>query len=334
MGLRFANDLAAWRRWDAGRRRVQRAVATVRGRRYAEPDVWLAVRGRPQVAVVLESRAASSLLAFVAPVAHLGDAALYAPFDPAPYLPSDGWDVRRVPALDLSGQVGDVRTVVAAGNYLPLSARAYEAADARGLRFVVVQHGLLTPYAPPLPPRAELFAWSADDAEFWRSGRSDVTTEVVGSQLLWEAAQAPRVAVESVRPVFLGQLHGAELPRAGMTRAAVTFCRTTGATYRPHPSERDLLSRVQHRAFSRLGIEVDHAPVPLASLAKPVVAAYSTGLLEAAARGLPAWAYYPAAPAWLGEFWSRYRLSIWGGDPTPEPPKPAYEPAEAITSRL
>ena len=197
-----------------------------------------------------------------------------------------------------------------------------------------MQHGLLTPYAPPLPPGAQLLAWSEQDAAFWRSGRSDITTDVVGSQLLWDAAQDPGPRIEDIRPVFLGQLHGAELPRAGMTRATVVFCRRTSATYRPHPSERDLASRLQHVAFERVGIEVNRSAIPLRDLRRPVAAAFSTGLLEAAARGVPAWAFYPSPPAWLRDFWHRYGLSQWGDDPTPTPPQPDDEPAAAVARHL
>ena len=51
----------------------------------------------------------------------------------------------------------------------------------------MVQHGALTPYAPPLPDDCTVLAWSEADGEFWRSGRDDVRIETVGSQLLWEA---------------------------------------------------------------------------------------------------------------------------------------------------
>ena len=346
MGLRHPVDLAAWQRWDARRhvvrrslglvrRTAARAVGLVRRDDETASPLFLATRGeRPPVAVMLESGAASSVLALVAPVGRLAAAAVYAPFDPAPYLPGDGWAVRTVPGLDLARQLPDAGTVAAAGHYLPLGAAAFEQASARHRRFVVVQHGLLTPFAPPLPPGAHLLAWSQADADYWRSGRGDVTTGVAGSQLLWEAGHDPAPPLTDDRPVFLGQLHGAELPRAGLTRAAVVFCRLSGATYRPHPSERDRVSRLQHQAFERLGIEVDRTAVPLRDLARPVAAAFSTGLLEAAARGLPAWAFYPSPPAWLRDFWARYGLSEWGAEPTPAPPQPAGEPASVVARVL
>ncbi|MDT0193774.1 MULTISPECIES: hypothetical protein [unclassified Arthrobacter] len=189
----------------------------------------------------------------------------------------------------------------------------------------------MTPHAPPLPEDAHLLAFSDADAEFWRSGRCDVTWDVVGSQLLWTAgAQGSGRVSEDARPVFLGQLHGAELPRSGFARAATLFCTTTGAMYRPHPSETDRLSRLQHALWERRGVTLDRSGIPLAELNAPIASVFSTGVLEAAARGIPAWVTYPSPPAWLEEFWERYGMSRWGTEPTPAPARPDLEPARAI----
>ncbi len=94
------------------------------------------------------------------------------------------------------------------------------------------------------------------------------------------------------RPTFLGQLHSAEMGRREMARFTGAFCRTEGARYRPHPGERDRLSRWQHARWRRQGIELDDGSVPLRELPTPVVSVFSTGILEAAARGVPAWAAY------------------------------------------
>ena len=74
--------------------------------------------------------------------------------------------------------------------------------------------------------------------------------------------------------------------------------------------------------------------MPLADLAAPVVSVFSTGVLEAAARGLPAWVDFPDPPAWLREFWDRYDMRPYGGDPTPAPARPDEEPAVAIARLL
>jgi hypothetical protein len=185
----------------------------------------------------------------------------------------------------------------------------------------------------PLPSGAHLLAFSAQDADFWRSGRTDVTTEVIGSELLWNAAHRPRPAVgDATTPVFLGQLHGAELPRAISGGTAFAFCRDGAARYRPHPAETDRLSRWQHEIWRRRGIRFA-APGGLLDEPRPVVSIFSTGVLEAAAAGIPAWVTCVRPPAWVQEFWERYGLRPWGGAPTPPPPQPDIEPARAIARR-
>ena len=197
------------------------------------------VRGRQQRhLVVVESANPSSRAALLRVLNHLPGGGLLVPtsLDPAS-LGARGTSTE----VDLGGdhpRLGDVGAVVAAGHYTGLGGAMHAWAARRGARFVTVQHGLLTPHAPPLAPGTALLAWSAADAEFWRSDRDDVTTHVVGSQLLREAAARPATVDPDDRPVFLGQLHGAELSRWGMARTAGGFCRATGATYRPHPSER------------------------------------------------------------------------------------------------
>lgn len=63
----------------------------------------------------------------------------------------------------------------------------------------------------------------------------------------------------------------------------------------------------------------------------PVVSAYSTGVLEAAARGLPAWATFPDAPTWLHEVWDRYGMARYGdAEATACPTILNFEPAYAI----
>ena len=149
---------------------------------------------------------------------------------------------------------------------------------------------------------------------------------------MWRATQH---SVESSggEPLFLGQLHGAELSRRISTRTAEAFCRATGATYRPHPAETDIRSRLQHRLWRRKGIDIQ-AGGPLLDAGRPVVAMFSTGVLEAAAAGLPAWVTCVDPPRWVREFWDRYRLSPWGGEPTPRPAVPSVEPALLVAQRV
>ena len=244
-------------------------------------------------------------------------------------LPDASWTLRSGPAGQLVADVMTAGTVtLSSGHYLPMGAAAHER-SAEG-RFLTAQHGLMTPHAPPLGAGTRLLAWSAADADFWRSGRSDVTTTVVGSQLLWEAGAAPLATPDPARPpVFLGQLHGAELPREVLASTAHEFCLATGALYRPHPSERDRRSLAAHAQWERAGVTIDRTGIPLRELGAPVVSIFSTGVLEAAAAGLPSWVHLPDPPAWLQEFWARYGLSSWGGPATPPPGRPEIAPARA-----
>lgn len=333
MELKYPADLAAWLRWQ---QRAQGVVAVARKLKTAPPPpTYLVGRNRPEpprVVVGLESAAVSSLLALAAPLLELRSESL------AVVVPA-GFEVAKLP-LELSWEpaepnLGELltvgRVVLAAGHYLPLGRLLYDAARARGAQFVTVQHGLLTPWTPPLAEGTTLLAFSDSDAAFWRGGRQDVQTVTVGSELLWRAAAEPAAHVSRfTTPTFLGQLHGAELPRLGMIQAASSFCLNYQAAYRPHPSERDRLSRAVHATWRKLGVEFASGNLPVAKSRTPVVAAFSTGLLEAAAAGVPAWAYYPSPPRWLAEFWDRYQLHRWGQDPTPAPRVPATAPAKRI----
>ncbi|MFI7484334.1 RNA-binding protein [Kocuria sp. M1R5S2] len=332
----YPADLAAWHAWQR-RQYPARALRHAVSRRRSEPEpLHLTLCGRsPRVLVALEARTPTQIAALVRPAEAVGGIAVLSPVPAADILGGTTTTVR--PGASVPEALGSVRAVLGVGDYLPAGARARAWADELRAAFVVVQHGLLTPHAPPLPRRAHLLAFTERDARFWTLGRPDVTWDVVGSQLLWDAAagNGTRKPVDpSARPVFLGQLHGAELPRWGKIRRATAFCRAEDAVYRPHPREEDKLSRLTHAAWERLGITVERNGGPLTEVTGPVVAAFSTGVLEAAARGLPAWVHYPDPPAWLEEFWDRYGLHAWGDDPTPAPPQPTVEPAQAIADRL
>jgi hypothetical protein len=231
-----------------------------------------------------------------------------------------------------------VRSVVSAGHFLPAGNVTYHWSRALGARYLVVQHGLLTPHMAPLPYGAHLLAFTERDADFWRSGRTDVTTEAIGSELLWRAAQrAPKSPrrmnpTRAETPVFLGQLHGAELPRGISGRTAAAFCKAHAADYRPHPAEVDKLSRLQHAVWKRSGIRFASASSMLDD-PRPVVSIFSTGVLEAAAAGVPSWVTCVRPPFWVQEFWERYGLRLWGGEPTPAPRQPDVQPARIVAER-
>lgn len=335
-GLRFPADLDAWRLWQRSRHAVRRVRDALR--RPAPPSSFaLHVRGAdPAVLFALDAVTPTALASVLEPLAHLGDApaAVIAPADVSARLPGE-WRVEPVDPAEAPASLRAVRAVVSAGHFLPVGRAAFAWSRARGWHYLVVQHGLLTPFMAPLPEGAHLLAFSERDADYWRSGRTDVTSEVVGSQLLWSAsgnAGAGR-ALADAPPVFLGQLHGAELPRRISAATATAFCRAHGALYRPHPAEVDRLSRWQHARWRRQGICFAESG-PLSASPGAVVSIFSTGVLEAAAAGRDAWVTCVRPPDWVREFWDRYELSAWGGSATPAPPRPDVEPARAIAAAV
>ncbi|HSO70895.1 MAG TPA: prephenate dehydrogenase [Arachnia sp.] len=335
MGLRYL-DHESWRRWQESRRRLQilRSWLASPSSPTGKPDrphrVW--ARGSdPALLVACDSNSPTNHHALLAPLSSDVELPAIVVYPTATdlRLPGDGW--REV--VDPDQVLAGVRAVVSIGDHLGVGAWAHEQAARRGWRQLVVQHGLLTPFSPPPPPDVEVLAWSEADAAFITAGRPDLTTHVVGSPLLAAAAGNPaRHVSRFATPVFLGQLHGAELSRWSMTRSVTYFWRLTGATYRPHPREEDKLSQAQHAIWRRLGMDVDSS-TPLAELDRPVVSAFSTGVLEAAARGIPAWVFHVSPPPWLEEFWDRYSMSRWGRRPTP-PPAVESDPATRIAHHL
>lgn len=329
MGLNHPEDLIDWRRWQDRRHRLRRLKRRVRP---AAPRVPILTRGSDdaRILIVAENLSPSNVAALLGPLAHLPprDVAVLSTVGVLNHLPAHPWTTGTVPGTFAP------HAVVAAAHHSGLGRWALELAQSSQARFVMPQHGLLTPHAPPLPAGAHLLAWSQADADFWWSGRDGRST-VIGSQLLWEAGadRAPPTD-DQVTPTYLGQLHGAELPRRRLIRAAGSFCQEHGATYRPHPSETDRLSRFQHARWERRGVRVDCSGLPLRELASPVVSVFSTGVLEAAARGIPAWVDYPDPPPWLLEFWDRYEMRRYGGAPTPAPTRPVIEPARAVADIL
>lgn len=348
MGLKYPSDLEAWSNWQANAHLLRRSKNTVKsfastlrqsGANLVQDKPvsgYLHTRGEDaKLLFVLDSTSPTSLNSLIAPTAFLGETpyAVWAPSDVSSYLSQVfPWEAQTVIENQLDSFLPEIQQVVALGHYMEWGAAAYRLSQRLGARFVTVQHGLNTPYAPPLAPGTHLLAFSQDDADFWISGRTDVTAQVVGSQLFWEAAQQPAVDSAEIpsTPLFLGQMHGAELPRASFAHSTLKFLRENKAIYRPHPSEKDKLSLLTHGLMDRLGIEVDRSQRPLNQVNHPVVSIFSTGVLEAALRGVPSWVYHTNPPAWLREFWDRYGMSFWGSEPTQAPQLPSREPAESI----
>ena len=359
-GLLFPRDIDEWRRWQGRQHRLRRIRASLLPRR--ENALWLAVRGSaPEALIGLDAETPTQVASLVRPLEllpHL-DVAVLMPTRRPGLLPGHGWRWLEVPAgggapgapddagtaprvSDHPGAaapsvpevLGSVRAVVTIGHFLPVGAVANCWAGDLGAARVVVQHGLLTPHAPPLPPESHFLAFSDQDGAFVAAGRDDVVCSSIGSQLLWAAGNEKPAPWGDQRPLYLGQLHGAELPRGIKGRVTADFCRATGAMYRPHPAETDVASRLQHALWERRGIVVDRSGLPLRELGRPVVSAFSTGVLEAAARGVPAWVMFPEAPRWLLEFWDRYSMRRWGGAPTSPPARPEREPAAAVADHI
>ena len=357
--LKYPLDLDAWQAWQRRQKKLKWAkyklkalLDSARSRTIAEEPVHglLYTRGtKPQVLIVMDSFSPTNRNAILEPLKHLDavDVALWVPEDASEYL--DGqyasehysrkdWTEQEISGDELMRLLPDIRIVLSAAQFLSRGAVAYEFSRAIGAEYWMVQHGLLVPQAPPLPVGCTLLAFSEADAEFWASGRRDVTTHAVGSQLLYLAAQkaagAEAQKQNDLEPIFLGQMHGAELPRASFAYASHSFLKKYGGIYRPHPSEKDKLSVLTHKLWEKEGIRIDCSGTPLNEVPNPVVSIFSTGVLEAAIRGIPAWVYHPAPPAWLVEFWDRYGMNQWGQEPTPAPVQPKKEPAQRIAELM
>lgn len=357
--LKYPLDLDAWQAWQRRQKKLKWAkyklkalLDSARSRTVAEEPVHglLYTRGtKPQVLIVMDSFSPTNRNAILEPLKHLDavDVALWVPEDASEYL--DGqyaserysrkdWTEQEISGDELMRLLPDIRIVLSAAQFLSRGAVAYEFSRAIGAEYWMVQHGLLVPQAPPLPVGCTLLAFSEADAQFWASGRRDVTTHAVGSQLLYLAAQkaagAESQKQNDLEPIFLGQMHGAELPRASFAYASHSFLKKFGGTYRPHPSEKDKLSVLTHKLWEKEGIRIDRSGTPLNEVPNPVVSIFSTGVLEAAIRGIPAWVYHPAPPAWLVEFWDRYGMNQWGQEPTPAPVQPKKEPAQRIAELM
>lgn len=357
--LKYPLDLEAWQAWQRRQKKLKWAkyklnllLDSARSRTVAEEPVrgLLYTRGtKPQVLIVMDSFSPTNRNAILEPLKYLDavDVALWVPEDASEYL--DGqyasarysrkdWSEQEISGDELKSLLPDIRIVLSAAQFLGRGAAAYEFSRAIGAEYWMVQHGLLVPQAPPLPVGCTLLAFSEADAQFWASGRRDVTTHAVGSQLLYLAAQkaagAEAQKQNDLEPIFLGQMHGAELPRASFAYASHSFLKKFGGSYRPHPSEKDKLSVLTHQLWEKEGIRIDRSGTPLNEVPNPVVSIFSTGVLEAAIRGIPAWVYHPAPPAWLVEFWDRYGMNQWGQDPTPAPVQPKKEPAQRIAELM
>jgi hypothetical protein len=355
MAVIHPRSLERWEEWRNSRRpaaAVRTALSGRLRRRPAEPappPVLHSRSGDGDRRILLGVDAAEETADFAAGRDSLGEALLavlpyltspvdvLAPGDQrVPALEGPEWERRPLAETGALDELG-ITAVITGGWAAPVGRRVHDWARRAGIPGAVLQHGTVTPFAPPLPPETTLLAWSQADAEFQRAGRADVDTRVVGSQRLWQAdrdarSAAPRAPVD--RPVFLGELRRLDLPDRLAARAALRCVRSEGALYRPGPLEIDRPSRLTHALMRRRGAEFQEPPLPVAEQAGPVVAVLSADILEAAVRGLPAHVYGPGMPSWVYEYWERYGMRRLGRGDTPAPPIAADEPARLIAQIL
>lgn len=333
-------DLTMWQQWAGGQRRGLAAVRSVKAHLTPSEEpratLWWP-QGPVSTLVVVDKATPSCRAAVVEPLRHLDltRTAVLAPHDIAVATLIGAENAFEAQPYDGAENLPQsITSVLSLGAYLHWSADVARWADARGVAFHLAQHGLLTPWSPPASPGAHVLAWCESDAEYWSRGRSDTTVDVVGSQMLWSAAQGEGPTVTSDRLVMLGQLHGTELSRRETLATYLQMCGDGAMTYRPHPNEQDVVSRALHAVMRRRGVEFDTFDVALGELARPVVSIFSTGTLEAAMRGRPAWVAHPNPNPWLRDFWGRYGLNEWGGDPTPAWPVGDDQPAAVLAAAI
>ncbi|MGP9538137.1 hypothetical protein ACT3SP_08995 [Brachybacterium sp. AOP43-C2-M15] len=347
MALIHPRSLERWQEWRSSRRRVpgiHRALpARARRGSGAEAPTGFVLHtregegsARPLLGIDTADGAVHGGLPAVLPYIH-GSVVLVTPAGVRiDALEGPEWSHRRLETPTEGLDDLGITSVLTLGWHLEVGRELHAWAQESEIPGAVVQHELLTPFAPPLPPQITLLAWTGADGDFHRAGRDDVEVRVVGSQRLWQAAHesaGSRPELEE-RPVFLGQLSAIELPRRVTLSAAHSFCREAEALYRPGAGETDRTSRAAHALLRRRGIEILDPATPLAELGRPVVSVLSADVLEAALRGLPAWVHAPRAPSWVGEQWERYGMRPVGGDPTPAPAVSADEPARLIAQIL
>ena len=202
------------------------------------------------------------------------------------------------------GNILNPKMILATSHCSLLRAILLGAISQSGIPFVIVPHGVVTPFAPPLPEGCHLFAWTLQDAEFGISGWSDVTTSVVGSQIIWDAGvsrwQTSRAKGSSLlsRPIARARSFAFD----HHPEASAELARKGPVAYRPHPGETDLVSRMIHHRWQLQGIRIEPPTSRLGENNPAVAGIFSTGILEAAASGRAAFGFCRAPLSWLPEF--------------------------------
>jgi hypothetical protein len=334
--LRF-QSLTEWRHWRA---RGEGSLRLLSSSPFSSPPLGVfaadpeSANAHP-VVIALEHLSPTQVTSLLRPqrVLQSRDVAVVviAPVVSAPELMQQGLTLRSGISSEPSATDPIPSAVLATSHCSGAGQLAWGLATAAKVPFIVVQHGVVTPFAPPLPQNAHLFAWSGCDAYFWASGRRDVSTTVVGSQILWEADQSRADTTCSNEPIcFLGQLHGPELPRHTTMQTVTELARRGPLVYRPHPDESDLSSKLTHSMWSREGIPISTCAPNLGSLRGPIAGIFSTGILEAAASGIASYGYCVHPPRWISELWHRYQMAPLGESRPTEVAIEVNEPASVI----
>lgn len=343
MGLKYPEDFRRWEKWYKRQNKIRYVKDFLKKNRNLNSQNFLVaskVQANPNILIALGSTSSTQVSAVLIPAEKLENlgknVAVIAPIETEEFLVSRGYSIlQKNVDCDSERYFSNVKEVIATDQFLPVGRWAHDQCQKNNWQLNIVQHGLLHPFANPLPANSYLFCFSEEDASFWKSGRQDVNHQVVGLQLLFDAHQKTG-ANEGISPVnkmtFLGQMHGIELSRLSFAKSSYDFCRKNDAIYRPHPAEKDKISTLTHKIWVKKGIKIDTSGTPLNQSNTPVVSIFSTGVLEAAIRGVPAWVYHSNPPAWLIEFWERYGMNQWGSEPTPAPVQPDIEPALAIAN--
>lgn len=316
----FTHDLKRWQAWQDRQRRLSRWANRARHAASAEHSVTpLMITGPPdaEVIVAFDTTNPPMVRTFAAVIRTLRAQGTTVAV-------VDAGDARlrgeiAAPTEALDPQLLHAAVYLSIGHFARVGQSAWRASRRSGGRFTILQHGLLTPFTPPLAVGSHLLAWSDADAVYWSAARADISTATVGAPpLVWarEDASTKTGGSSLDRPLFLGQMHGAELPWRTKVGTAVYFCRRTGAEYRPHPSEQSALARAAHRLLRTAGVTFESGGPALSAERRPVVSMFSTGLLEAAAAGLHTYGFAVRPPQWLEAFWERYQIGRWPDRPT------------------
>lgn len=110
-----------------------------------------------------------------------------APFDAAQRLGKE-WPHGSSRLLGES-EMPEAQVVLSTGDHVPVGNLTRRWALVQRVPYVVVQHGVLTTFAPPLPHGCHLLSWTEADPNYWTCGASRVQGITTASQLLWEANQ-------------------------------------------------------------------------------------------------------------------------------------------------